>query len=111
MFLANSEFEVALSLVALAAARVLCAHFCAHPSSTMPFTYRYHNESITVNEKLGRFILTRNSSLYIMNGRPEDTGSWQLRDSIDGTCMVTYNLNLSGSWVHAPFVGHVLQFR
>ncbi|XP_067937889.1 uncharacterized protein [Watersipora subatra] len=54
----------------------------------------YHNGSL-VKEKLGRFVLTRNSSLYIISGRPEDVGVWELRDSTDKTCMITYNLSLS----------------
>ena len=29
-----------------------------------------------------------------MNGRPADTRVWELRDSTDNTCVVTYTLNL-----------------
>ena len=57
------------------------------------FDFRYHNGRL-LNVKIGRFILTINSSLYIMNERPADTGVWKLTDSTDNTCMVSCIMNL-----------------
>ena len=53
------------------------------------FDFRYHNG------RIGRFILTINSTLYIMNGRPADTHVWESRDSPGNTCIAVYVIEFS----------------
>lgn len=69
---------------------------------------RYRNGE-RVEETFGRFVLTRNSSLYIIGARTEDEATWELRDdssvsgvggASSGICMVTYNLKMSGDYIH-----------
>ena len=48
-----------------------------------------------INENIGGFILTINSSLYIMNGQPADTRVWEPRDSPGNTCIAIYVIKFS----------------
>lgn len=88
-------------VLSLKVAKSLASRFASFDGIAC-YHFRYHNGTL-VEERLDRFIFTRNNSLLILNARHADSGVWQLKDDLDGPCMISYKLELSGAYVLASF--------